>query len=153
MNYFKSAVAFLSVLVITPVAVAQEPRTEAPLAVRASDSTLTWSPCPPIFPAGCEITVLWGDPANGRSDILLRTSGDSLLPPHYHTSPEHMILVSGEMRVKYAGHEEAVLEAGSYAYGPPELAHDARCTSSSGCVLFISFESAIDAHAVDGGVR
>ena len=37
-----------------------------------------------------------------------------------------------------------------YAYGPARLPHSAACTGSATCILFIAFESAVDAvHAPD----
>ena len=94
---------------------------------------------------GCEITVLHGDPANGRSDVFLRTPANYRLPPHLHTSPEHMILVSGVLHVTYEGQKPSILRAGSYAYGPAKAKHEARCANAGPCVLFIAFESPIDA--------
>ncbi len=56
-----------------------------------------------------------------------------------------MVLVSGEMRVNYEGQQPEVLQAGTYAYGPPEVPHTASCESSEPCVLFIAFEEPVDA--------
>src|SRR3712207_2955530 len=76
-------------------AVAQESTAEQAISRTHKDPQLKWNPCPPIFPKGCEVTVLRGDPANGSSDVFLRTPANYRLPPHWHTSPEHMILVAG----------------------------------------------------------
>ena len=117
-----------------------------PLAILASDTTLKWGPCPPIFSApGCEITVLNGDPAKPNADVFLRIPGGYAIPPHRHSSAERMILVTGEMRIRYAGSPEARLVAGSYAYGPARLAHEATCLGSAPCTLFIAFEGPVDA--------
>ena len=37
----------------------------------------------------------------------------------------------------------------SYAYGPPELPHDASCADGEDCILFIAFEESIDAMPVE----
>ena len=71
------------------------------------------------------------------------------IPPHSHTSPEHIVLVAGELRVTYKGQQPTTLKAGSYAYGPAKQPHKAHCASGP-CVLFIAFETAIDAEAFTG---
>jgi quercetin dioxygenase-like cupin family protein len=130
--------------------VAQESTGEQAISRTHRDPQLKWSPCPPIFLKGCEVTVLHGDPANGRSDIFLRTPANYRLPPHSHSSPEHMILISGKLHVTYEGQKPSVLRAGSYAYGPAKAKHEARCTNAGPCVLFIAFESPIDAVLAEG---
>ena len=61
------------------------------------------------------------------------------------TPTKRMVLVSGELRVTYDGQQETVLRRGSYAYGPASLPHAATCAAGEPCVLFIAFESAVDA--------
>jgi mannose-6-phosphate isomerase-like protein (cupin superfamily) len=117
------------------------------------DPQLKWNPCPSIFPKGCEVTVLTGDPVNGRSDVFLRVPANYRFPPHWHTSPEHMILVAGELHVTYEGQKPSVLRVGSYAYGPAKAKHEARCANVGPCVLFIAFESPIDAELVEGAPK
>ena len=147
-------VVLLSCVVVasTPAA-AQESTGEQAISRTHKDPQLKWNPCPPIFPKGCEVTVLRGDPANGRSDVFLRTPANYRLPPHWHTSPEHMILVSGELHVTYEGQKPSVLRPGSYAYGPAKARHEARCANAGPCVLFIAFESPIDAVLVEGAPK
>lgn len=145
------SVALLSFVAVAPTAtLAQESTGEPPISRRHRDSQLKWNPCPPIFPKGCEVTVLHGDPAKGRSDVFLRTPANSRLPLHWHTSPEHMILVAGELHVTYEGQKPSILRAGSYAYGPAKAKHEARCANAGACVLFIAFESPIDAVLAEG---
>src|SRR6267142_275955 len=116
---------------------AQEP----PLTRTAKDSQLKWGPCPAFLPKGCRIAVLHGDPAKNNADIFLKVPANSILPHHWHTSAERMVLVSGELRVTYDGHKTAVLKPGTYAYGPAKLPHKAECKKAGPCVLFIAFES------------
>lgn len=139
--------------VVTAPALAQDSSTEQAITRTHKDPQLKWGPCPPIFPKGCEVTVLGGDPANGRSDVFLRTPANYKLPLHWHTSPEHMILVSGRLHVTYEGQKPSVLTAGSYAYGPAKARHEARCGNSGPCVLFIAFEAPIDAVLAEGAPR
>ncbi len=134
-------------------AVAQESTERQAISRTHDDPQLKWSPCPPVFPKGCEVTVLHGDPANGRSDVFLRSPANYKFPPHWHTSPEHMILVAGELHVTYEGQKPSILKPGSYAYGPAKAKHDAACANAGPCVLFIAFESPIDAVLVEEDPR
>ena len=148
----------LLVVLLSYVAVSSTPAVaqsagEQAISRTHNDPQLKWSPCPPVFPKGCEVTVLHGDPGKGRSDVFLRTPANYKLPVHWHTSPEHMILVSGVLHVTYEGQKSSILRAGSYAYGPAKAKHEARCANAGPCVLFIAFESPIDAVLGEGARR
>lgn len=132
---------------------AAAPPNEQALALAASSTTLKWGPCPPIFPGGCEIAVLHGDPAKPNADVFLRVPAQYEIPSHSHTSAERMILVTGELQVTYKGQAPSTLTSGSYAFGPPKLPHKASCVSAEPCTLFIAFESAVDANPFDGGLE
>ncbi len=124
---------------------AQAPAEEKALTRTANDAQLIWGPCPPFMPAGCGISVLHGDPAKDNVDVFLKVPAKSTLPLHWHTSAERMVLVAGELHVTYDGQETAVLTSGTYAYGPAKRPHNAVCASTVPCVLFIAFESPLDA--------
>ena len=133
------------------VAPKRAPATVArPLAQSASDPSLKWGPCPPGMPEGCGISVLQGDPAKPNADIFLRVPGGSAIPPHSHSSAERMILVSGELEVKYQGAPQATLKATDYSYGPANLPHRANCRSEAACILFIAFEGPVDVKPFEG---
>jgi len=97
------------------------------------------------MPAGCGLAVLHGDPAKPNADVFLKVPGNAVLAEHWHTSAERMVLVAGELHVTYRGQPKTVLTPGMYAYGPAKLPHSASCVGSTPCVLFIAFESAVDA--------
>jgi quercetin dioxygenase-like cupin family protein len=117
---------------------------EAPLARTMADPTLEWGPCPPPFPAGCEIAVLHGNPAEPNADVFFKIQPGYAIPRHWHTSAERMTLVAGRLRVTYDGHPAATLEQGTYAYGPAGAPHTGECLSDGPCVLFIAFEGPVD---------
>ena len=114
---------------------------------------LKWGPCPPIVPAGCEIAVLHGDPARPNADVFLRVPGGYQIPAHSHTSPERMVLVEGQLNVRYQGQRAEVLTPGEYAYGPAKMAHQASCLGDKPCTLFIAFEGPVDAEAFAGSLE
>ena len=122
---------------------------EAALARTAEDAQLQWGPCPPFLPVGCGIAVLHGDPAKQNADVFFKVPAKAVIPEHWHTSAERMVLVAGELHVTYKGQPKALLKPGMYAYGPAKLPHQATCASSSPCILFIAFEAAVDAMPVE----
>ncbi|AAZ98612.1 conserved hypothetical protein [Thiobacillus denitrificans ATCC 25259] len=129
---------------------------EAPLARPSTDTRLKWGGCPDFMPKGCAIAVLHGDPAQANADVFFKVPGNSEIPRHWHTSAERMVLVAGELHVRYDGHEPVVLKPGTYAYGPARAPHAATCKGRDACVLFIAFESPVDALAGapdDAGAR
>ena len=117
---------------------------EQPVALGAQDAQLKWGPCPPFMPAGCGLAVVHGDPSKPNADVFLKLPAKAALAEHWHTSAERMILVAGELSVTYKGQPTVVLKPGMYVYGPAKLAHSASCGSAP-CVLFIAFESPVDA--------
>lgn len=118
---------------------------EKALARSAQDAQNQWGPCPAFMPAGCGLAVLHGDPAKANADVFLRLPGKATISEHWHTSAERMVLVSGELSVSYQGQPTVVLKPGMYAYGPSKLPHSASCVGTAPCVLFIAFESPVDA--------
>jgi len=97
------------------------------------------------MPAGCGLGVLHGDPAKANADVFLKVPAHAAIPEHWHTSAERIVLIAGEMSVHYKGQAQVVLKPGMYAYGPAKLPHSATCATSASCVLFVAFESAVDA--------
>lgn len=141
----------------TPSKSATSPPTQAAAtaqarALGASDPRLQWTPCPPLFAPGCQIAVLQGEPSKPNADVFFRIPGGYAIPPHSHTSAEHMVLVAGELDVHYKGQPKATLRTGDYAYGPPGLPHLGHCRSATPCTLFIAFELPVDALAYDGAI-
>ncbi len=151
MNYKFSLTIFLffSLFLFLASAFAEDMEKEKPLLFSADHKKLEWGPCPDIFPKDCEIAVLHGDPAEKNTDIFFKVPPKTNLAKHRHTSAERMVLISGELHVKYDGSDEIIMKPGEYAYGPPELPHDAFCAAGDPCILFIGFNHPIDVFPVE----
>lgn len=151
---FQAASACLICLIclLGSAAFAQEatPVPEPALTRTADDGQLKWGPCPAFMPAGCSLAVLHGDPAKDNLDVFLKVPGNSSIPLHWHTSAERMILIEGELQVTYDAQPTTTLKPGTYAYGPAKRPHTAFCKGTDPCVLFIAFESPLDAVPVEG---
>ena len=139
--------------VILAAALAIGQAQERALTRGAQDPQLQWGPCPAFMPAGCGLAVLNGDPAKPNADVFLRLPAKATVPEHWHTSAERMVLVSGELSVRYKGQPEVMLRPGMYAYGPAKVPHTASCGGNAPCVLFIAFESPVDAVPVSSPAK
>lgn len=141
----RSFSVMLSLVLLGLTAAAQSGASEASIARSFTSSSLQWGACPDFIPKGCEITVLHGDPSKANADIFFKVPPNFTIPWHTHTSAERMVLVSGTLRVTYEGEKATTLKPGMYAYGPAGKAHMAVCEKGDPCVLFIAFESPVDA--------
>lgn len=135
----------LGILAVASTAGAASPPAEPAIGRSADDPSLQWGGCPDFLPAGCAIAVLHGDPSQPNADVYFKVPAQSRIPLHSHTSAERMVLVAGELEVTYEGQAPMSLAPGDYAYGPAGRPHEGQCVSDEPCVLFIAFESAVDA--------
>lgn len=154
LNYSRAGLSWaLTVAVILGLAVsfahAQSADSEQALTFTANDAQLKWNPCPPFMPKGCGLAFLRGDPSKDNLDVFFKVPGRSTIPLHWHTSAERMVLISGRLHVTYEGQETTVLKPGTYAYGPAKRPHVGFCASKKPCILFIAFESPLDAVPVE----
>jgi quercetin dioxygenase-like cupin family protein len=146
---FLSSVFVSFFVFVCALASAEESKRPRALFFTFEDPKLEWGPCPKFLPDGCEIAILHGDPAKENADIFFKVPPKSVLPRHWHTSGERMILVSGELHLTFDGQETAVLRPGTYAYGPAKLPHKGLCAAGDPCVLFIAFEAPVDAVPIE----
>lgn len=82
------------------------------LIARAAE--LDYRPCAPPLPAGCEIAVLEGNPAEpGPFTVRMRASGPVLVAPHSHPAASRVTVLSGTLHV---GFQDTVDKAASVAF-------------------------------------
>jgi Domain of unknown function (DUF4437) len=111
--------------------------------VRREDARFV--PLDPSQPGGAEVAVLWGDPAEGPSSMLMRmkkTAGRL----HYHTSGYDLVLLEGQMRPWAEREQEAEvppLGPGSYWHQPGLQPHGDSCLTEE-CLMFIKWEGKRD---------
>jgi quercetin dioxygenase-like cupin family protein len=146
-------VSSVLLLVASPYALGSDGASEPALAHTIKDTQLKWGPCPAFIPKGCEIAVLHGDPSKPNVDVFFKVPAGFTIPAHSHTSAERMVLVSGELEVTYEGQSPVKLVKGAYAYGPAKKSHKATCAKGDPCVLFIAFESPLDAMPTESAAR
>jgi quercetin dioxygenase-like cupin family protein len=91
-----------------------------------------------------------GDPTKEASTLLLRFAPGCLVPSHWHTPDETILMVSGSVRVEMKGSDKpAFMHAGDYAMMPSKHVHNARCAGPAACTMFLHSSGAFDVHYVD----
>jgi quercetin dioxygenase-like cupin family protein len=83
----------------TPVAVLL---LTVPLAAQSAPAApaLKWGPAPAIFPAGAQMAVVSGDPGKaGMFSIELSMPAGYKIPPHFHPTAEHVVVLKGTFLV------------------------------------------------------
>jgi quercetin dioxygenase-like cupin family protein len=89
-------------------------------------------------------TVETGDPAKGPSTIILKAPPNCLVPWHYHTAGEQLIVTQGSVQTEMEGMPARALGPGGFAMMPGKAKHQFSCQSKTACVMFVSFDRAYD---------
>jgi quercetin dioxygenase-like cupin family protein len=107
-------------------------------------------PIDPARPDGAQVSVLWGDPAQGPSAMYLRfKKGGGVL--HRHTADYHLVVLQGTMKHWSGDQQEAQarpLGPGSFWFQPGQQAHADSCLTDE-CLMFVKWEGKRDGVAVD----
>src|SRR5690349_22574476 len=98
----------------------------------------------PVMPTCALGAVVNGDPSKGPSIIYAKMSSGCVFPWHWHTPSEHLMIVSGTMRVQAKGEKATTLHAGAFALMPSHHVHEASCTTP--CTLYVYSDAAFDMH-------
>ena len=100
---------------------------------------------PPDDDAKCLVDVLEnGDPKTGPSTFLMKARPNCVVPAHYHTAEEQLLVVQGEVSTGMEGMSEMVLGAGGFAMMPSKQVHWFTCTSKDSCLMFVTFDRKYD---------
>lgn len=89
-----------------------------------------------------------GDPNTGASTFILKATSDCIVPWHYHTAEEQVIVVGGDVFTEMEGMTATVLSAGGFAMMPSKVKHQFSCHSKGGCLLFVTFDRVYDIYWV-----
>jgi quercetin dioxygenase-like cupin family protein len=85
-----------------------------------------------------------GDPATGPSTLLLKAAPNCVVPPHYHTAEEQLMVVSGDVLTGMHDMKETVVSAGGFAMMPSMETHWFTCKSKEACLMFVTFDRTYD---------
>ena len=101
----------------------------------------------PGFPTCISAAVVNGDPTKGPSIIFAKSPAGCIVPWHWHTPNEHLMIVSGTARMETKDGKPSTLRAGAFAMMPSHHVHQFRCTTA--CTLYVYGDGAFDLHYVN----
>jgi mannose-6-phosphate isomerase-like protein (cupin superfamily) len=92
-----------------------------------------------------------GDPTRGPSTFILKAPPGCVVPWHYHTAEEQLIIISGRVLAEMPGHPSTRLGAGGFAMMESHMPHQFTCQGTSPCVMIVAFDRAYDIYWGKGG--
>jgi hypothetical protein len=106
-----------------------------------------WGPAPPALPAGAQIAVLEGNPAEkGPVTLRLRFPADYNIPAHWHSMTERVTVLSGTFHVGMGDtldrQTSQTLEPGGFVSLPAKMHHFAWTATPT--VVQINLEGPFD---------
>ncbi len=95
-------------------------------------------------PACLKVARENGDPDKGPSTFLLEAPSGCVVPAHYHTAEEQLMVVRGDVLTGMDGMAEATLGPGGFAMMPSKAMHWFTCKSKDTCLMFVTFDRTYD---------
>ncbi len=102
----------------------------------------------PGLPTQTVGSVQSGDPAKGPFILLAKATAGSIVPWHWHTANERLMIVSGVADVEMKDGSPVRLQAGGFASLPAQHVHQFRCEQD--CTFYIDSDGAFNIHYVNG---
>ena len=101
------------------------------------------------FPAGdgpdcLQFFLENGDMQTGPSTAIMKAKPNCVVPPHYHTAEEQLIIVKGNVSTGMEGMKDTVLGPGGFAMMPSKQPHWFTCTAKEECLMFVTFDRVYD---------
>ena len=100
-----------------------------------------------VLPSCMTISVQRGDPSKGPSVILMKFKPGCVVPWHWHTASEQLIVVSGTGKAEMKDGKPVTLHPGDFMYLPAKHIH--QFTAVSAVTMFDLPSGAFDIHYVD----
>jgi len=85
-----------------------------------------------------------GDLNTGPSTAIMKATPKCVVPQHYHTAEEQLIIVKGNVSTGMEGMPDTVLGPGGFAMMPSKAPHWFTCTAKEECLMFVTFDRAYD---------
>jgi quercetin dioxygenase-like cupin family protein len=95
-------------------------------------------------PACLKVARENGDPDKGASTFLLEAPSGCVVPAHYHTAEEQLMVVQGDVLTGMDGMAEVTLGRGGFAMMPSKAMHWFTCKSKNTCLMFVTFDRTYD---------
>jgi len=95
-------------------------------------------------PACLKVARENGNPDTGPSTFLLEAPSGCVVPAHFHTAEEQLMVVRGDVLTGMEGMAEATLGPGGFAMMPSKAMHWFTCKSKDTCLMFVTFDRKYD---------
>ena len=105
----------------------------------------------PILPACATAAVTDGDPSKPGSIIMIKIKAGCVIPQHWHSANERLIIVSGSGHAGMKGMSATALSAGDFIYLPAKGIHLFHAVTD--VVLYDISDGPFDIHYVDASGR
>ena len=103
----------------------------------------------PFLPDCLMIYSEHGDPLTGPSHVISRMTPGCVIPWHWHSPNEYMLIVSGAFENQPRGESAFVMYSGDYAYLPSHHQHRGMCRGPESCIGYLYSDAASDVHWID----
>ncbi len=101
----------------------------------------------PMLPSCMTLSAQHGDPMKGPAILLIKFTSGCVVPWHWHTADENLMMVSGKGKADMKSGGSHPMAMGDYIFLAGKQTHRFTCISS--CVLFDVIGGAFDIHYVD----
>ena len=95
-------------------------------------------------PACLQFFLENGDLKTGPSSAIMKAAPKCVVPPHYHSAEEQLIIVKGYVSTGMEGMKDTDLGPGGFAMMPSKQPHWFTCTAKEECLMFVTFDRAYD---------
>lgn len=124
------------------------------LSLSAQDNSMTFASVAnskfvnmPGIPDCMTLAVVRGDPTKGPAVILMKAKAGCMIPWHWHTAGESLIIISGSGKAEMKDGQPMTVKTGDYAYLPGKSIH--QFGASSAVTMYDITDGAFDIHYVD----
>ena len=90
-----------------------------------------------------------GDAAKGPSIIMERWPPGCVIPWHWHTPNEYVMMVTGIFSFEIKGEKPVQVKAGDFVLIPSHHISQTTCVGPQSCIDFLYTDAAFDVHFVD----
>jgi quercetin dioxygenase-like cupin family protein len=94
-----------------------------------------------------------GDPETGASTHILKASPQCVIPWHYHTAEEQLVVIDGTVSAEMDGMAATLLGPGGFAMMPSKKKHKFSCGAEKECLMIVSFDRRYDIVWLKSDVR
>lgn len=100
-----------------------------------------------VLPSCSSFAVARGNPMTGPSMLIVKAKAGCVVPWHWHSVREELMIVSGQAKVDIADFGTRVVHQGDYVMLPARHHHQFECRTD--CVFFDATSGKFDIHYID----